>query len=50
MEDIGITAKENNIALFELTRIQPSLEQLFMEMTDGKVDYVSEEKHEYKER
>ena len=41
MERVGIIAKENNIAIFELTKIQPTLEQLFMELTNGKTDYVS---------
>ncbi|MDV4149292.1 ATP-binding cassette domain-containing protein [Clostridium sp. AL.422] len=40
-EKIGILAKENNIAIFELTKVQPSLEQLFLELTEGKVDYKS---------
>ncbi|GAA0757931.1 ABC transporter ATP-binding protein [Clostridium sartagoforme] len=40
-EKAGILAKENNIAIFELTKVQPSLEQLFLELTEGKVDYKS---------
>ena len=40
-EKIGIIAKENYIAIFELTRVQPSLEELFIELTEGKVDYKS---------
>lgn len=40
-EKIGILAKENYIAIFELTKVQPSLEQLFLELTEGKVDYKS---------
>jgi ABC-2 type transport system ATP-binding protein len=40
-EKVGILAKENNIAIFELTKVQPSLEQLFLELTEGKVDYKS---------
>lgn len=42
MKKVGLIAKENNIAIFELSRIQPSLEDLFIELTDGKVDYKSE--------
>jgi len=42
MEEVGNIAKENNLAIFELTKIQPSLEELFIELTDGKVDYVSQ--------
>lgn len=41
MEQIGITAKNNNLAIYELTKIQPSLEELFIELTEGKADYVS---------
>ena len=41
MEQIGITAKNNNLAIYELTKVQPSLEDLFIELTEGKVDYVS---------
>ncbi|MCC3863739.1 ATP-binding cassette domain-containing protein [Terrisporobacter petrolearius] len=40
-EKIGILAKENYIAIFELTKVQPSLEQLYLELTEGKVDYKS---------
>ncbi len=42
MKKVGLIAKENNIAIFELSRIQPSLEDLFIEITEGKVDYKSE--------
>lgn len=42
MKKVGLIAKENNIAIFELSKIQPSLEDLFIELTDGKVDYKSE--------
>lgn len=41
MEKIGVMAKENNIAIYELTRVQPTLEELFVELTEGKADYVS---------
>lgn len=44
MERIGILANVNNIAIFELTEIEPTLEQLFTELTNGKVDYVSSQK------
>ena len=40
-EKVGVLAKENYIAIFELTKVQPSLEQLFLELTEGKVDYKS---------
>jgi ABC-2 type transport system ATP-binding protein len=49
MKKVGLIAKRNNIAIFELTRIQPSLEELFIELTDGKVDYKSEQKSINKE-
>lgn len=42
MEKIGEVAKKNNIALHELTNTQPSLEDLFMELTEGKTDYVTQ--------
>lgn len=41
MKQIGSVAKENNIAIYELTKVQPSLEELFMELTAGKAEYVS---------
>ncbi|WP_077604440.1 ABC transporter ATP-binding protein [Oceanobacillus sojae] len=41
MKQIGLLAKEKNLALYELTKIQPSLEQLFVELTEDKMDYVS---------
>lgn len=44
MEEIGVIANENHIAIYELTKVQPSLEELFMELTEGKVDYVSQGK------
>ncbi|WP_339234474.1 ATP-binding cassette domain-containing protein [Oceanobacillus sp. FSL W7-1281] len=41
IKQIGLTAKEGKLALYELTKVQPSLEQLFVELTEGKADYVS---------
>ncbi|MDM8101247.1 MULTISPECIES: ABC transporter ATP-binding protein [Oceanobacillus] len=41
IKQIGLTAKEGQLALYELTKVQPSLEQLFVELTEGKADYVS---------
>ena len=41
MKQIGITAKENNLAIYELTKVEPSLEELFIELTEGKADYAS---------
>lgn len=41
MEYIGEIAFKNNIALYELAKYQPSLEQLFVELTKGKADYSS---------
>ncbi|GEN88275.1 ABC transporter ATP-binding protein [Oceanobacillus sojae] len=41
MKQIGLLAKEKNLALYELTKVQPSLEELFVELTEGKMDYVS---------
>jgi len=41
VEKVGILAKENYVAIFELIKVQPSLEQLFSELTEGKVDYIS---------
>ncbi len=40
LETIGELAKQNNLALYELTNTQPSLEDLFIELTAGKMDYV----------
>lgn len=42
--EIGLLANEYDIALYELNKVQPTLEQLFTEITDGKVDYLSVEK------
>lgn len=36
---IGEIAFENGIRIYELMRFQPSLEQLFSELVDGKTDY-----------
>lgn len=41
MEQIGDMALKNNIAIYELTKYQPSLEQLFKELTKGKAEYSS---------
>lgn len=41
MKQIGMIAKENNLAIYELSQVEPSLEDLFMELTEGKMDYVS---------
>jgi len=41
MKQIGIIAKNSNIAIYELKNVQPSLEELFIELTEGKVDYIS---------
>ncbi len=46
METIGKIAKKHQLALYELTRTQPSLEDLFMELTEGKIDYVTQEEPE----
>lgn len=32
MKRIGITAKNNNLAIYKLTKVQPSLEELFIEL------------------
>ena len=47
MKQIGTVAKENNLAIYELMKVQPSLEELFMELTVGKVDYVSHANYFY---
>lgn len=41
-KEIGQIALENQIILHELTKINPSLEDVFSEITDGKADYVAE--------
>lgn len=41
-EEIGEIAKKNNLALYELASTQPPLEDLFMELTEGKSDYVTQ--------
>ncbi len=40
--EIGQLAYENQIVLYELKKVQPTLEELFTEITYGKVDYVSQ--------
>ena len=40
--DIGQLAHDNKIVLYELKKVQPTLEELFTEITYGKVDYVSQ--------
>lgn len=42
MKQIGTIAKTNNLAIFELTMVEPTLEELFMELTTGKADYVAQ--------
>jgi ABC-2 type transport system ATP-binding protein len=42
-EDIGETAAANGIVLHELTRVQASLEDAFMELTRGDVEYKAGE-------
>lgn len=44
MKQIGTIAKENYLAIYELTKVQPTLEELFVELTAGKADYVSQGK------
>lgn len=41
MKHIGMTAKKHHLAIYELTKVQPSLEDLFIELTEGKSDYIS---------
>lgn len=38
-EDIGRIAKRSNVAVFELTAVRPSLEDLFVELTAGRVEF-----------
>lgn len=42
MKIIGQIAYHNRIVLYELKRVQPTLEDVFTEITAGKVDYVAE--------
>ena len=42
---IGHLASEHGIVIYQLKKVQPTLEELFMEFTKGKADYVSH-KHE----
>lgn len=39
--EIGKLAHDHQIILYQLTKINPSLEDLFTEITSGKVDYVA---------
>lgn len=39
---VGRLAYDNQIVLYELKKVQPTLEKLFTEITYGKVDYVSQ--------
>src|SRR5690625_4493245 len=41
-KEIGQLAYDNQIVLYELKKVQPTLEELFTEITYGKVDYVSQ--------
>lgn len=41
-EDIGRIAKRSSVAIFELTAIRPSLEDLFVELTAGRVEFKGE--------
>lgn len=41
IKEIGKLAHDHQIILYQLTKINPSLEDLFTEITDGKVDYVA---------
>lgn len=43
--EIGHLASTHDIVIYQLKKVQPTLEELFMEITKGKVDYVSH-KHE----
>lgn len=40
--EIGQLAYDHHIVVYELKKVQPTLEELFMEITYGKVDYVSQ--------
>ena len=40
-KEVGILAYKHQLTLFELKTVQPTLEELFTEITAGKVDYVS---------
>lgn len=41
-ETIGKLAFEGNVILYELTEVNPSLEEVFTEVTDGKVEFTAE--------
>lgn len=43
--EIGHLASEYGIVIYQLKKVQPTLEELFMEITKGKADYVAH-KHE----
>ncbi len=40
LREIGNLAFKNQIVIYELGEVKPTLEQLFTEITDGKTDYV----------
>lgn len=41
-EDIGRAAKASGLAVFELTVIRPSLEDLFVDLTAGRVEFQAQ--------
>lgn len=41
-KEVGILAYKHQLTLFELKTVQPTLEELFTEITAGKVDFVSQ--------
>jgi len=40
-KEIGKLARDQQIILYELRKVKPSLEDLFTEITEGKADYIS---------
>lgn len=42
IEEIGQLAYDHQIVVYELKKVQPTLEELFTEITSGKADYVSQ--------
>lgn len=42
MREIGQLAYDHHMIVYELKEVQPTLEELFTEITDGKIDYVSQ--------
>lgn len=42
IEEIGQLAYDHQIIVYELKKVQPTLEELFTEITSGKADYVSQ--------